>query len=399
MPKFKNSLSFWIIVALLAGLLLGIFWPQMAIHLNLFSKLFLRAIGIIIAPLIFSTLVVGIARHSDLKLVGRLSLKSFVYFEFASTMALLVGLAVGNLAQPGALIHLGPATQAGAAPQIHHGFAEIVLNMLPENVAQMVSDGNVLQIVIFSILFGIALSRVSEEKRRPLVSFFEGLIDTMFKVTKIVMLFAPLGVASAMAYSVAHMGLGVVVQLLKLLLSLYGALAIFVLGVLLPVALIARVPLKKFLGAVAEPVSIAFATTASEPGFPKALENLQKIGVPQEIASFVLPMGYSFNIDGSTLYLALASLFVAQAAGIHLSLLAQVMLCLTLMFSSKGIAGVPRASLVILLATVSSFGLPAEPVFLILGIDELMDMARTAVNQLGNCLAAVVIARWEGKFG
>jgi proton glutamate symport protein len=254
-------------------------------------------------------------------------------------------------------------------------------------------------VVVFSILFGISLALLSEKRRRPMLEFAESLSETMFKFTNIVMYFAPIGVGAAMAYTVGHMGLGILKNLFMLLGTLYAALAVFMLVVLLPVALIARVPLKKFANAIAEPVSIAFATTSSEAALPRAMESMEAIGVPRQIVAFVMPTGYSFNLDGSTLYLALATMFVAQAAGIQMSLGQQLIIVFTLMLTSKGVAGVPRATLVILLGTAASFNLPVWPIFLIVGIDELMDMARTSVNVIGNCLATVVVAKWEGEFG
>jgi proton glutamate symport protein len=262
-----------------------------------------------------------------------------------------------------------------------------------------VAEGQVLQVVIFSILFAIALALISEEKRRPMLAFAESLSETMFKFTNIVMLFAPIGVGAAIAYTVGHMGLGILGNLAKLLATLYVALIAFMVLVLLPVSLLAGVPIKRFVRAIAEPVSIAFATTSSEAALPRAMEAMVAIGVPRQIVAFVIPTGYSFNLDGTTLYLSLASIFVAQAAGIHMDFGRQLMMVFTLMLTSKGVAGVPRASLVILLATAASFNLPVEPIFIVLGIDELMDMARTSVNVIGNCLASVVIARWEGEFG
>jgi proton glutamate symport protein len=275
---------------------------------------------------------------------------------------------------------------------------DVVLHIFPENIAKSIADGEVLQIVVFSVMFGVALALLPEAKRRPLLTFSESLAEAMFKFTNIVMLFAPIGVGAAIAYTVGHMGIGILVNLIKLLLTLYAALIVFVLVVLLPVAFIARVPIRRFAAAVAEPCSIAFATTSSEAALPRAMEAMERLGVPRQIVAFVIPTGYSFNLDGTTLYLSLASIFVAQAAGIEMSLGQQFAMLLTLMLTSKGVAGVPRASLVILLGTLSSFNLPVEPVFIILGIDELMDMARTMTNVLGNCLATVVIARWEGEF-
>jgi proton glutamate symport protein len=272
------------------------------------------------------------------------------------------------------------------------------LHTVPENIAKSVADGQILQVVVFSILFGIALALVREERRRPLVQLTESLAETMFKFTNIVMWFAPLGVGAAIAYTVGSTGMGILVNLAKLLATLYVALFVFVFGVLLPIALVARVPIRRFIGAAAEPVTIAFATANSEAALPRAMEAMEALGVPRQTVAFIMPTGYSFNLDGSTLYLSLAAIFVAQAAGIHMSLGQQLLLMFTLMLTSKGVAGVSRASIVILLGTVGSFGLPVEPVFILLGIDQLMDMARTSVNVLGNCLATVVIAKWEGDF-
>ena len=275
---------------------------------------------------------------------------------------------------------------------------DVILHIFPENIAKSVAEGQVLQVVIFSIVFAIALAMLGEEKRRPMLAFAESLSETMFKFTNIIMLFAPIGVGAAIAYTVGHMGLGILGNLAKLLGTLYVALIAFMVLVLLPVSLLARVPIRRFVKAIAEPASIAFATTSSEAALPRAMEAMVAIGVPRQIVAFVIPTGYSFNMDGTTLYLSLASVFVAQVAGIHMDFGRQLLMVFTLMLTSKGVAGVPRASLVILMATAASFNLPVEPIFIVLGIDELMDMARTSVNVIGNCLASVVIAKWEGEF-
>jgi len=371
-----------------------------AANLQVLSSIFLRLIKTIIAPLIFSTLVVGIAGHSNLKQVGRMGIKALLYFEIVTTLALFIGLAAIHISRAGEGLNPPPnaatATVSGAPPQ---KWTDIVLHIFPENIAKSVAEGQVLQVVVFSIIFGIALALIGEEKRRPMLVFCESLSETMFKFTNIVMLFAPIGVAGAMAYTVGTMGFGVMANLAKLLVTLYAALIVFVLCVLLPVALIARLPIRRFVKAVAEPVTIAFATASSESALPRAMECMEAFGVPRQVVAFVLPTGYSFNLDGSTLYLSLASIFVAQAAGIHLTLGQQLVMVFTLMLTSKGVAGVPRAVLVILLGTLDSFHLPPWPVLLILGIDQFMDMARTATNVLGNCLASAVIARWEGELG
>jgi proton glutamate symport protein len=363
------------------------------------STIFLRLVKTIIAPLIFSTLVVGIANHPDLKQVGRMGIKALIYFELVTTFALFIGLGAINLSKAGVGV-TAPAADATSLPASAppQKGADIILHAFPENIAKSVAEGQVLQVVVFSVIFGIALALVKDEKRRPVLAFCESLSETMFKFTNIVMLFAPVGVAGAMAYTIGTMGFGVLGNLVKLLLTLYGALIIFAACVLLPIALLARIPLKRFFNAVAEPFSIAFATASSEAALPRAIENMEAFGVPKKIVAFVLPTGYSFNLDGSTLYLSLASIFVAQAAGLHLSFGQQLIMVFTLMVTSKGVAGIPRATLVILLATADSFHLPIWPLLVILGIDQFMDMARTATNVLGNCLATVVIARWEGEY-
>ncbi len=315
-----------------------------------------------------------------------------------TTIALIIGIVCINITQAGIGINVPEGLRQEMPETRPQGWADLVLHIFPENIAKSIYHGEVLPIVVFSVLFAVSMAMISEEKRKPVLHFAEGLSETMFKFTHIVMYFAPIGVGAAIAVTVGHMGIEILGSLLKLLLTLYGALFIFILFVLLPVALTARVPIRKFIRAVAEPASIAFATTTSEAALPKALENMQKLGVPAKIASFVLPTGYTFNLDGSTLYLSLAAVFVAQAAGVELSFADQAMMVFTLMLTSKGIAGIPRASLVILMGTVASFGLPLWPILAILGIDELMDMARTGVNLIGNCLASVVIARWEGEY-
>jgi len=396
----KKSLTTWIFVAMAAGAELGFDFPAVAGQMKVLSLIFLRLIKTIIAPLIFATLVTGIAGHSNLKQVGRMGIKALIYFEVITTLALFIGLAAINITKAGVGISLPPVTDVSQAVTVQkQTISDVILHTFPENIAKSVADGQVLQVVVFSIIFGIALAMLPEEKRRPMLAFCGSLSEVMFKFTNIIMLFAPIGVGAAIAYTVGHMGLGILVNLFKLLATLYAALIVFMLGVLLPVALLAKVPIIKFLKAILEPVSIAFATTSSEAALPRAMEAMEAIGVPRQIVAFVMPTGYSFNLDGSTLYLSLASVFVAQAAGVHMGWGQQLAMVFTLMLTSKGVAGVPRATLVILLGTAASFNLPVEPIFIILGIDELMDMARTSVNVVGNCLATVIIAKWEGEFG
>jgi proton glutamate symport protein len=394
----RRSLTAWIVAGMLVGAEIGYDWPAAAKNLQVLSTIFLRLIKTIVAPLIFGTLVVGIAGHADLKQVGRMGIKALIYFEVITTLALAIGLAAINLSKAGVGV-TQPTNAAAAAPSTPQKASDIILHVFPENVAKSVSEGQVLQVVVFSIIFGIALALLSEEKRQPMLRFCESLAEVMFKFTRIVMLFAPIGVCGAMAYTIGTMGFGVLVNLAKLLVTLYAALFVFLVCVLLPVMLLTRLQVKRFIKAVIEPVSIAFATASSEAALPRAVESMEAFGVPRQIVAFVIPTGYSFNLDGSTLYLSLSAIFVAQAAGIHLSIGQQLVMMLTLMLTSKGVAGVPRAMLVILSGTVDSFRLPMWPVLILLGVDQLMDMARTATNVLGNCLATAVVARWEGALG
>jgi Na+/H+-dicarboxylate symporter len=527
----KISLTWKIMIGLVLGIALGRIMPEWGIALRPLSILFLNLIKSIIAPLIFSTLVIGIAGTGDIKQVGRIGLKSLVYFEIVTTFALFIGLAAVNITRPGAGVSLSAenkktlsdranalagetgaasnraleaitqsntanldearravaeadsaarsssdvaatvskwltapeqqredrymlterarkladeakdasaratsylaAAEAGRDPEgatkalseaetaAHKSaeaaqtaarglaapepasrpktFGEIITHLSPTSIIQAMAEGDVLQIVVFSVLFALAVTSIGD-KAAAVVKWCESLADIMFRFTEFVMKFAPVGVGAAMAYTVGHSGLGVLKNLGMLVGTLYGALIVFLLLVLGPVALIFRVPVRDFFRAVREPATIAFATTSSESALPRAMENMQRLGVPRRIVGFVLPTGYSFNLDGTTLYLSLAAIFVAQAAGVHLTWAQQLTMLLTLMLTSKGVAGVPRASLVILLATLNSFNLPAEGVLVILGVDELMDMARTAVNVVGNCMATVVIARSEKAF-
>ncbi|MEI6172894.1 MAG: cation:dicarboxylase symporter family transporter [Bacteroidota bacterium] len=395
----KKKLTTWIFFSMLAGVEFGYDLPVVAKELNLVSQIFIHLVKTIIAPLIFATLVTGIAGHANLKQVGRMGWKSIVYFEVVSTIALFIGLAAINLSGAGKGVVIPPEMVKGTLPVVaSQSWHDVILHIFPENIAKAIAEGQVLQIVVFSILFGIALAMVKEQFRAPMLRFTESLTAVMFKFTNIIMLFAPFAVFSAIAFSVGHMGLNVLVNLFTLLATLYVALAAFILLVLLPIMLITRIPIVKFIKAIAEPATIAFATTSSESALPRAMENMEQFGVPRKIVSFVMPTGYSFNLDGTTLYLAMASIFVANMAGIHLSFETQIIMMLTLMLTSKGVAAVPRASLVILMGTAASFGLPTWPIFIILGIDELMDMARTSINVIGNCLATVVVAKWEGEF-
>jgi len=425
---YKRSLTTWILVAMAIGIEIGLDFRDFSQNLQFLSKIFLRLVKTIVAPLLFATLVVGIASHSNLKQVGRMGWKSLVYFEIITTLALVIGLVFINVTRAGDGIvvpeklelpkssekqlqqkMISVLDSAGVDVPPHlidrlpdapgKGWQDHIIDIFPENIVKSIYEGNVLPIVVFSVIFGIALALLSEKRKRPMLDFAESLAETMFRFTNIIMYFAPFGVGAAIAVTVGHLGIDVLKNLALLLITLYLALFAFILFVLLPVALfIARIPIKQFIKAIREPVSIAFATTSSDSALPKALENMEKFGVPRKIVSFVIPTGYTFNLDGTTLYLSLASIFVAQAAGIDLSIGEQLLIGLTLMLTSKGVAAVPRASLVILIATADSFKFPIWPIMAIYGIDELMDMARTSVNVIGNTLASCVIARWEGEF-
>jgi proton glutamate symport protein len=425
---YKKSLTTWILVAMVVGVQVGFNFREVALDLQVLSKVFLKLIKTVIGPILFATLVVGIAGHSNLKQLGRMGWKSLLYFEIVTTLALGIGLVAINISQAGnnitipqGLIHSLPkssekqmqekviAVLDSANVDVPQGlidrlpdapgktWKDHVLDIFPENIAKAVAEGQVLPIVVFSIIFGIALAMLPEERKKPMLQFSESLAETMFKFTNIIMYFAPFGVGAAIAHATAELGTDILFALAKLLLTLYCALIVFVVLVFGSVMAICKIPFKTFYRAVKEPVSIAFATTSSESALPKAMENMEKIGVPRKIVSFVLPTGYTFNLDGTTLYLSLASVFVAQAAGIHLSIGEQLLIGLTLMLTSKGVAGVPRASLVILIGAAATFKLPLWPIMAIFGIDELMDMARTSVNVMGNCLASCVVARWEGE--
>lgn len=395
----RVSLTGWIFVGMGAGILLGWLTPGFAAGLKPLSTVFLRMIRSIVVPIIFGTLVIGIAGHGDdLKRIGRLALKSIGYFWLMTSVALAVGLIAGNVVQPGLGVVLPPpdahAAVPHAVPATWGGFLE---HVVPSSVVEAAASGEVLQVVFWATLFGISLTQVRARPKEAMLSFCEGLMETMFKFVSVVMKFAPIGIGAAIAVTVSQSGLGVLLNLGKLVLTLYGALLVFALLAFLPAALLARIPVGRFARAVKDPALIAFTTSTSDAAFPLAMERMIEFGVPKRIVAFVMPTGYAFNLDGSTLYLGVAALFAAQAAGVILSLGQQLVMMITLLITSKGVAGVPRSSLVVLSGVLPTFGLPIETIAVILGVDALMDMARTTANVVGNCLATAVVGRWEGE--
>jgi proton glutamate symport protein len=386
-----------ILIGLLIGIAIGHFWPDLGVGIKPIADAFLRMIKMIIAPLLFATLVVGIAGTGDMKSMGRIGLKAVIYFEIATTIALFLGLGLVNWLRPGTGVTLQAAdtAQAKAMAGSQQGAWDIFLHLFPSSVVDAMAKNDVLQVVVFATFFGVAVAAVGP-KGRPVLDLLESVAQVMFRFTNYVMFFAPLGVMAAIAATVGGEGLGILRTLAMLVGTMYLGLAVFVLIVIVGATLIIRVPLLAFLRAVREPVLIAFTTASSEAALPKALEAMERFGVPRNIVGFVLPTGYSFNLDGTTLYLSVASIFAAQLAGVELSFGTQLAMMLTLMLTSKGVAGVPRAALVVLMGTLTSFGLPLEAGAILLGVDQLLDMGRTAVNVMGNCLATAVVARWEG---
>ncbi|HEY2471006.1 MAG TPA: cation:dicarboxylase symporter family transporter [Terracidiphilus sp.] len=394
----RPSLMSWTFLAMIAGVELGIDAPHVAAQVRLPGDLFLRLIRMIVAPLLFATITTGIAGHSELRSVGRVAVKALILFEVVTTLGLIIGVVAMNLSGAGWGIAI-PATLEGSTPISAHApetWQQIILNLFPNNIAEAVAQNQILQVAIFSILFGAALALLPETKRSPLVSVLQSLADVMFQLTRIIMYLAPLAAGAAIAYTVGNTGLGTLLPLAKLVGTYYCALTAFAALVLIPTLALFRVPLGRFIKAIGEPAAIGFATTTSEAALPLAMERMEEFGVPRWIVSFVIPTGYSFNMTGGSVYLSMAAVFVAQAAGLHLTFGRQLAIVLILMAASKGIAGVPRASLVVLLATAAAVHLPTAPILLILGVDTLMDMGRTMMNVVGNCLAAAVIGQTEG---
>jgi Na+/H+-dicarboxylate symporter len=399
-PRWLSGTAL-IFYALVLGVVAGFLFPAETYPsayetFRFLSKAFINLIKMLIVPLIFSTIVVGIGKTGDIKLVGRMGLKAIVYFEIATTAALVLGLTIAHVVRPGAGLHLPPTGETLAKPKT---VAETLLHLFPSNLVDAMAKQDVLQVVVFATLLGIAAAHV-RHKAAPFLNLMDSVVAVMFQLTDYVMALTPLGVFGAMAGSVSHHGLSVLGSYAKLVASLYGALILFVALVLVPALLIVRAPLVEFFRVIREPFLLAFSTASSEAALPRALEKMVEYGVPKSVAGFVIPAGYSFNLDGSTLYISLASLTIAQAAGIEMPLSTQLLMMLTFMLTSKGVAGVPRAALVIIAAGCAAFNLPGEAgVAMILAVDELMDMARTSINVMGNCVASVVVARWEGVLG
>lgn len=400
----KNKLlTIWIFIALVAGVIVGAVAPDFAVKMHPLATIFLRMVKMIIAPLLFATLVVGIAGHGDVKKIGRVGVKTLVYFEVVTTIALLIGLGIANLTNPGLgitnainLPYLDEITQMASA--VHHSsFSEFFISMIPTSVVQSMAEGNLLQIVVFSIFFALAICTIGK-KAKPVMDLLSSVCQIMFKFTEFVMLFAPIGIFGAIAYTVGSNGIIILKNYAKIIFSLYFALAIFVVLVLFAACKIVGISLKSLLQAIEEPALLAFTTASSEAALPKAMEIMEKFGVPKSIVGFVMPTGYTFNLDGSTLYLAIAIIFCSQIAGMNIPLEQQLIIMFALMVTSKGIAGVPRVALIVLAGTLTSFQIPIAGVAILLGIDQLLDMGRTTVNLIGNCVATVVIARWENEF-
>jgi len=394
MKLIKISPSNQIFIGMAVGLLIGAFLPSFAVNLEPLSVIFIRLVKTIVVPIIFASLVVGIAGHGDIKAVGRMGLKAIIYFEVMTTFALFIGLLSVNLLRPGDGVSILGGRDTIVAGKAH-SFSELLVHMFPENFIESAAKGDLLQVVVFTVIFAIALIMIGE-KKKPIIDLCESLTEVMFKYTAIIMRFAPIGVGAALAFVVGSKGISVVVHLFAMIMSFFLALLVFVISILIPVMLICKIPVRKFFSAVKEAAIIAFSTTSSEAALPKAMEAMEAFGVPRRIVSFVIPIGYSFNLDGTTLYLPLAAVFVAQASGIELSISQQLFIGVTIMLASKGVAGISRGSIVILAGLLPTFGLPLSAVAVLLSIDAIADMGRTTVNVIGNCLASVVITRWEG---
>ncbi len=400
----KSGLTFAIFGALILGVIVGWLFPAFAVKLHVLAEIFLRMVKMIIAPLLFATIVVGIAGHGDVKSLGRLGIKTIAYFEIVTTIALFIGLGFANLFKPGeGMVNIATAQTnltkiAEMASATHHNsFGELILGLFPTSIFQSMADGNLLQIVVFCIFFALAVVAVGK-KAQPVLDILNSVATIMFKFTEYVMYFAPIGIFGAIAYTVGSNGVEILFNYGKIILSLYTALAVFVLCVLVAACKIVKISMRALIKAIQEPAILAFTTASSEAALPKAMSIMEKFGVPKSIVGFVMPTGYTFNLDGSTLYLAMAVIFSTQLVGHNLSFEQQLVIMFALMLTSKGIAGVPRVALIVLAGTLTSFNIPIIGVAILLGIDQILDMGRTTVNLIGNCVATVVIARWENAF-
>lgn len=399
----NKQLTLYIFIALALGVIVGGFFPEIGLKTQFLATVFLNMIKMIIAPLLFATLVIGIAGHGDVKNLGKIGIKTILYFEVVTTIALFIGLAAGHIFQPGKGFSLDVssiqmnAVNLMAQSNHHETLSQMITSMIPTSIVDAMATGNLLQIVVFAIFFAISICAIGE-KAKPFLNILTSLSDIMFKFTELVMWFAPVGIFGAIASTVAHNGFQILGNYAKVIFALYSALAIFVFCVLIIACKICNVPFKGLLKAVSEPALLAFSTASSEAALPKAMEIMEKFGVPKNIVGFVMPTGYTFNLDGSTLYLSLGVLFSTQIVGIDLSITQQLFLMIALMLTSKGIAGIPRVSLVVMAGTLSSFGYPIIGVAILLGIDQILDMGRTTVNLIGNCVATVVISKWENDF-
>ena len=398
------KLTRYIIIALILGIWLGVFYPSIAVKLSPLAMMFLNMVKMIIAPLLFATLVIGIAGHGDIKSLGKIGFKTIIYFEIVTMFALVIGLGIGHFTQPGAGVtdvthisnnYMATVSQMGKSAS-HASLTDIIINIFPSSVIKSMADGNLLQIVIFSLFFALAICAIGK-KAKPIMDVLNSLSEIMFKFTEYVMWFAPVGVFAAIASTIGNSGIGILKNYVKIVFSLYFALAIFLILLIFAVCKIVKIPIFGLIKILKDPALLAFSTASSEAALPKAMEQMEKFGVPKNIVGFVMPTGYTFNLDGSTLYLSMAVLFATQLVGIDLSIQHQLVIMFALMFTSKGVAGVPRASLVVLAGTLSSLGYPLIGVAILLGIDQLLDMGRTTVNLVGNCIATIFIARWENE--
>lgn len=400
----QSKLTIAIFIALVLGILVGWVFPAFAIKTHVLAEIFLRMIKMIIAPLLFATLVVGIAGHGDVKSLGRLGIKTLAYFEIVTTIALFIGLGFANLFRPGIGMGNIASDQTGltrivqmASTTHHNSFGDLLLSLCPTSIFQAMAEGNLLQIVVFCIFFALAICAVGK-KAQPVVDILNSVASIMFKFTEYVMFFAPIGIFGAIAYTVGSNGISILFNYGKIIISLYTALIVFVVLVLIIACKLVGVSARAVIRAIQEPALLTFTTASSEAALPKAMSIMEKFGVPKSIVGFVMPTGYTFNLDGSTLYLAMAVLFSTQLVGIHLTFEQQFVIMFALMLTSKGVAGVPRASIIVLAGTLTSFNIPIVGVAVLLGIDQILDMGRTTVNLIGNCIATIVIARWENAF-